>query len=240
MNPTIRQLKAHRTYRDFDPSFKLEEKQLQAILDATRQAPSSMNGQHYSIIVVDDPIKKQALADLIPTNAKHLSASSVFLLFVADLRRMHRVCEHYGTEFEPLGKPEPLIISTIDTALAVENAVVAVESLGLGSVIVGSVRGVGDKLVELFSLPEYTMPLLGLSIGKPAVEMHIKPRLPEEAVVHHNTWKEFDYRLIEDYDDTMETFAEARETKLWSVKFRDYYGHEPYPITRKVLEKQKM
>ncbi|AEC02315.1 nitroreductase family protein [Parasphaerochaeta coccoides] len=240
MNPIIRQLKAHRTFRDFDPSFTVSDEQLQSILDATCQAPSSMNGQHYSIIVVDDSEKKQRLAELIPSNAKHIIASSVFLLFVADLRRMHRVCEHYGTEFVPVGKPEPLLISTIDTALAVENAVVAVESLGLGSVIVGSIRSVGDKIITMFNMPEYTLPLLGLSIGKPAVEMRVKPRLPKDTVVHRNAWKEFDYRFIEEYDGTMEKFAEARETKLWSIKFRDYYSQESSPVTRTVLEKQKI
>ncbi len=89
-------------------------------------------------------------------------------------------------------------------------------------------------------MPEYTYPLFGMSIGKPDVEMKVKPRLPEQAVIHRNEWTEFDYSLIEDYDVTMKKFGEARETKLWSVKFRDYYAEEANTLTRQLLKKQKI
>lgn len=50
MNPVLQTLRKHRTYRQFDPAHQIPAEQVQAMLDATRQAPSWMNGQHYTII----------------------------------------------------------------------------------------------------------------------------------------------------------------------------------------------
>lgn len=91
----------------------------------------------------------------------------------------------------------------------------------------GSIRKDIAEVSKLLNLPDYVLPVAGLSIGKPNVDMRIKPRLPEEAVIHYDTYKDYDYSLIEEYDDTMEKFAEARETKLWSKKFADYFSSSP-------------
>ncbi len=45
----------HRTYRNFDETYQLSEAELQKILQASRQAPSWMNGQMYSIKGYGDP-----------------------------------------------------------------------------------------------------------------------------------------------------------------------------------------
>jgi len=54
MNDTIHLLTSHRSYRHFDENYSLPKEQLSAILAAARQAPSWMNGQMYSIIVIQD------------------------------------------------------------------------------------------------------------------------------------------------------------------------------------------
>lgn len=229
-------LNQHRTYRSFDETYQLSEEELHKILNASRQAPSWMNGQMYSIVVIrDQEIRKQLVA-MNPGNP-HMLHSSAFLVFVADLKRTEKVARHYGTNYPIDSGLDPLITAVTDTALALENAVIATEALGLGSVVVGSIRKDISEVSRLLNLPDYAMPVAGLSIGKPNVEMRIKPRLPEEAVVHYDTYQEYDYGLIETYDDTMEKFAEARETKRWSKKFADYFGAAP---NKKVDEFLKM
>lgn len=219
-------LNNHRTYRNFDEEYPLSDEELQQILQASCQASSWMNGQMYSIIVVKDKEIRKQLVELNPGNP-HMLKSSVFLVFVADLKRTKKVAEHYQVEYPIDQGIDPLITAITDTALALENAVVATEALGLGSVIVGSIRKDIAEVSKLLNLPDYTFPVAGLSIGRPSVEMRVKPRLPKEAVVHYDTYKDYDYQLIEDYDETMENFAEARETKLWSKKFADYFGQTP-------------
>lgn len=47
-------LNNHRTYRNFDQDYQLSDGDLQQMLQASCQAPSWMNDQMYSIIVVKD------------------------------------------------------------------------------------------------------------------------------------------------------------------------------------------
>ena len=177
MNDVIALLKNHRTYRNFAENYELTDEELEAILSASRQAPSWMNGQAYSIIVVKDKALREKLVAINPTNP-HMLHSSVFLLFVADLKRTQMVARKEQVAYEITDSLNPLIIATTDASLALQNAVIATESLGLGSVIVGSVRNQIEAVSKLFNLPDYVYPVAGLSIGKPTVEMQIKPRLP--------------------------------------------------------------
>lgn len=237
MNNTIKLLTSRRSYRDFDENHVIPKEELQMILDAARQAPSWMNGQFYSIVVIQDRDIREQLVKWNPGNP-HMLKSSVFLLFIGDLHRTKMVAEAHESTYYIDESIEPIILATTDAALALENAVIAVESLELGSVVVGSIRKHGKEITELLGLPDHTFPLFGLSIGKPIVEMNVKPRLPEAAVIHYNNYQPYTYSLIEKYNVTMEKFGEARETKRWSQKFSDYFAAEPQMITDQLLQLQ--
>lgn len=237
MNQIIQHLTQHRSYRDFDPTYQLPDEDLQAILKAARQAPTWMNGQFYSILVIRDEAIRQQLVAWNPTNP-HMEKSSVFLVFLADLARTSEVSKHYDVDYQATDNLDVLLTATTDAALACENAVVAVESLGLGCVVVGSIRRFADKVIDLLQLPAYTYPLFGLSIGKPVVDMYVKPRLPEQAVVHYDKYHPYSYELISEYDKTMAKFGEARETKLWSKKFADYFSNQHPEVTINGLKRQ--
>lgn len=239
MNETLKLLKNHRSYREFDNQFVLSEEQMQEILLAARQAPSWMNGQFYSIIVIQNKDIRKQLVEWNPGNPQ-IEHCSAFLLFVGDLHRTKLVSEEYKSDYFIEDSIEPILIATTDAALAIENAVIAVESLGLGSVIVGSIRKHGKEITELLKLPKQILPLFGLCIGKPIVEMKVKPRLPEEAVVHLDYYHPYTYELIEVYDQTMTEFGEARETKKWSQKFADFFATKPTSMTDQLAANQKL
>ncbi|WP_206911354.1 hypothetical protein IGL98_002030 [Enterococcus sp. DIV0840] len=239
MNKTIEILKNRRSYRDFDENHVISKEDLQEILDAARQAPSWMNGQFYSIIVIQEKKLREQLVKWNPGNP-HMLKSSVFLLFIGDLHRTKMVSTAHESLYPIDESIEPVILATTDAALALENAVIATESLGLGSVVVGSIRKHGKEISRLLELPKYTFPLFGLSIGKPIVEMKVKPRLPEPAVIHYDRYHPYAYTLIEQYNETMEAFGEARETKRWSQKFSDYFAAEPIILTEQLLKFQHL
>lgn len=226
MNETIEQLKNHRTYRDFDEKYQIPATDLQQILDASRQAPSWMNGQFYSIIVIQDPLVKQQLKNVVAGNP-HLVKNSVLLVFVGDLHRTKQIADHFDTPYPISSGINPLLIATTDASLALENAVIAASALNLASGIIGNIRQNSQAVAEILHLPEQTFPVAALAIGKPTVEMAVKPRLPEKAVIHYDHYRETDYATLEAYDQTMEAFAEKRETKRWTVKFKDYFSQEP-------------
>lgn len=239
MKEVIEALQNHRSYRDFDENYQLPAEDLQNILGAARQAPSWMNGQMYSIIVLRDKAIREKLVALNPGNP-HMAKSSVFLVFVADLKRTELVAEHYQTEYNIAKSIDPLLTAVTDASLALQNAVIATESLDLGCVVVGSIRKDIAEVSRLLNLPDYVLPVAGLSIGKPTVEMKLKPRLPEKTVVHYDTYQAYDYQALEAYDQTMETFAEARETKLWTKKFADYFSNQPNQAVDKFADSQNL
>lgn len=239
MNETIRNLHTHRSYRNFDPDHRLPEAELQEILKASRQAPSWMNGQAYSIMVIDDRKLQQELAELVPGNAQ-IGSCSVFLLYLLDLRRMETAAEIQKAPYAVTGDLDALLVTATDTSLAMENALVAAESLGYGTVCIGSVRKVTAELIDKFGFPAYVYPFCGLCIGRPTVAMKIKPRLPQSCVVFRNGYHDESFR--EDllaYDRTMKEFAEARETKLWTKKFADHHSTISNPQTNSQLRRQR-
>ncbi|MDO4232075.1 MAG: nitroreductase family protein [Lautropia sp.] len=239
MNPIIQSQLQHRTYRQFDAGVKIPADEVQLLLDATRQAPSWMNGQHYTIIRVTDPALRARIVDAQPNNPQ-IGTCAEYWVFVADVRRAMLGSKVYGGSFTAVGTPDTLITLVTDAALAAQNAVVAAESLGYGTCFTGGIRLIGPELVEWLGLPEYTYPLFGLCIGKPAVEMQVKPRLPQHAVVAENRYptdETLDAALA-DYEATMTAFGEAREKFPFRQKFSNYYSQEYAPRNAKLLRDQ--
>ena len=71
---------------------------------------------------------------------------------------------------------DTLLVGAHEVGIALEAAVVAAESLGLGTVPIGDVRKNALEIVHELQLPEYVFPMLGLCIGYPAEEPGLKPR----------------------------------------------------------------
>ena len=84
------------------------------------------------------------------------------------------------------------------------------------------------------------LPLIGLCIGKPAVEMQVKPRLPQQAVVAENRYPtdELLSTALANYEATMTAFGEKREKFPFREKFARYYSQEYAPRNTKLLRDQ--
>jgi len=90
------------------------------------------------------------------------------------------------------GAPGPgdLLDACCDALIAAQNAVIAAESLGIGSCYIGDILEQAEEHAELLGLPNHTLPIAMVCFGRPA-----KPRRPtphyEKHVVHKNRY----YRL---------------------------------------------
>ena len=219
MNSTIELLQNHRVYRDFDPTATVSTEALDAIIKSAQQAPSWMNGQHYSIINVTDSALRQQIVELQPRNPQ-IGQCSVFLVFVMDGYRSYLASEAEGGSFEGFTDPDTFITLSVDTAIAAQNAAVAAESLGYATCPIGGLRLIAKDLINLLNLPKYTYPIFGLCIGKPSADMRVKPRLPKPAVYFDNQYQaETLPQQLADYEQTMLEFAEKREIKPYRQKF---------------------
>ncbi|WP_342431712.1 NADPH-dependent oxidoreductase [Neobacillus sp. FSL H8-0543] len=203
LNQTIETLTAHESIRGFLPK-PLSEGVLEAIITAARSAPTSSNLQAYSIIIVKDEQRKDKLATL-SGNQNFIREAPVFLLFCADIYRLKYVTARQGHKFaaETL---EMFLLAAVDASLALQNALVAAESLGLVSCPVGSIRNNPKVVAEELTLPKGVFVVSGLAIGfeREGMRRGVKPRLPEQVTVHKETYstKVLDEKLAE-YDQTM-------------------------------------
>jgi FMN reductase [NAD(P)H] len=183
LNPTLEILTNHESVRGFQDR-PLPEGMLKAVLTAARSAPTSSNLQVYSIIVIENEQRKERMSEL-SGNQAFIREAPVFLVFCADIYRLKYITQRQGYTFAA-DTLEMFLLASVDAALALQNALVAAESLGLVTVPVGSVRNNPAEMAEELGLPDGVFALAGLSIGfeREGVRRGIKPRLPEEVTVH--------------------------------------------------------
>lgn len=236
MTETIKLMKAHTSVRRFKEQ-EIPQADLNEIFTAAQMASSWKNFQSYSVILVRSQEKKDALFELVPQEA--IRQSAAFLLFVGDLNRAEKGARLHTDVFQPQGV-EGLLITSVDAALAGQNALLAAESLGYGGVIIGLVRYKSVELAELFKLPDYTYPVFGIALGVPNQKHDVKPRLPLENVVFEEEYQEQSTEVIEAYDRVQTEYAGARATTTWSQRLAEQFGNPEPSSTRENLEQKKL
>jgi len=177
VNRVIESLLSHRTIRAFRPA-RIDDAQLDAILEAGTRAATSF--QPYSFLVIDDP---EILEDVAMYNAP------IAILVTIDVHRFGRYLELHGAS-KPTDSPFYLLHAHWDALIALQNVVVAAESLGLGTVFIGRVHSM--DLRKPLGLPENVCPAGLVLIGHPTEPSPGRPRyrVPLEAVVHRNRYRE--------------------------------------------------
>lgn len=99
-----------------------------------------------------------------------------------------------------------------DTVLAVQNFLTAAESMGLGGVILGSIKNNPAKLVKVLGLPKMTLPMLGIQVGVPDQKPQLKPRLPLQFTTFENQYPhEFNVNDLQDYDSHVTRYYDLRD-----------------------------
>lgn len=199
--PTIEQIHRHASVRRYRPE-PVPVALVEAIVAAGQRASSSSNLQMTSVVAVAGAATRQALAELCGHQA-HIAQAPLFLAWCADLARLDRVCQQRGyrqvTEYV-----ENFLVAAVDVAVAMQNAALAAESLGLGICYIGAVRNRPQEVIDLLGLPRLVMPVAGMTVGWPAVEPQVRPRLPLAAVLH---WEHYDpsgeEQALREYDQAM-------------------------------------
>ncbi len=179
MSHILEFLRSHVSVRQFTDE-PVTEEQERLIVSTGQRSPTSSNMQAYSVIAVRNQQSKARIAEWCG-NQQHVIDCPLFLIFCADLFRLKGLNERRGYPFEG-GWTEAMIIATVDTALAAGRALQAAQAIGLGGVMVGSIRNRPDEVCRLTAAPELVYPVMGMSIGHPLKPGKTKPRLPLEAV----------------------------------------------------------
>ncbi|UXY15502.1 NADPH-dependent oxidoreductase [Chitiniphilus purpureus] len=206
-NATLATLLAHRSVRAFTDQ-PLPAGTLPLLVAAAQSAPSSSNLQVWSVIAIEDAARKARLAALANHQA-HIVEAPLLLLFTADLARLKRVAAQRNEPIAGLDYLDTLLMAFIDAALAAQNALVAAESLGLGTVYIGALRNQPEAVAAELGLPGQVFPAFGLVVGHPdpTRPAAVKPRLPQSAVLHREHYSQARQdAAVADYDAILQGF----------------------------------
>ena len=235
MNNTIRELLARKSVRVYtDQEISAEAKA--AILLAAVNAPTAGNQQLYTIIDVTDQALKDALAESCD-HQPFIATGKMVLIFCADCRKWY---EGFRAADASPRKPGvgDLLLAVSDATIAAQNAVVAAESLGIGSCYIGDIMEQCEVHQEMLHLPRYVFHCCMLVFGYPTQQQLDRPK-PERAamqhIVHENTYRDMDH------DELRQLFgakAGQRTFEDWMQAFcnRKYNSDFSQEMTRSVAK----
>ncbi|CAN7766389.1 NADPH-dependent oxidoreductase [Caballeronia sp. dw_19] len=211
VSDVIETLLSHRSVRAYSDQ-PLPADVLQTVLAAAQSAASSSNLQAWSVVAVRDAARKQRLS-VCAGNQKHVAAAPLLLVFIADLSRLRRISDAGGTNAGGLDYLEAFLVAVADAAFAAQNAVVALESLGLGCCYIGGMRNKPEDVAAELGLPPEAFAVFGLTIGypDPAVKTDIKPRLPQRVIMHLERYQQESVEALADYDASMNAFQRLQQ-----------------------------
>lgn len=178
----------HRSVRAYLPE-ALPEGTLELLVAAAQSAPTSSNLQAWSVVAIADPERKARLAKLAGPN-RQIEEAPLFLVWIADLARSRALAKQYDVPGDGLDYIESFLLAGFDAAFAAQNAVVAADSLGLGSCYIGAIRNQPEAVAAELGLPPETVAVFGLTVGRPdpARAADVKPRLPQSSVLHRERY----------------------------------------------------
>jgi nitroreductase len=173
-------IKTRRSIRKYktDP---IDDKTLEAVLEAARWAPSWSNTQCWRFIVVHNGEMKKKLADtLSETNPARDAVTNAPLVIVA--------CAEMGKAGYIGGK---LVTDKgdwfmFDVAIAMQNLVLAAHSLGLGTVYVGWFDP--QKAASLLNVPDDYRVVALTPLGYPDEIRNPRPRKELSEIVFYDKW----------------------------------------------------
>jgi len=231
MNPVLECLFNHKSIRKYKNQ-PLEDEKLQLIVKAAQSAPTWCNGEQVSIIAVKDQAIKDKLKGFC-FNQEYISTCSVFLVFCADFYRVSIAFEKAGKTKEDFEKYmthiDTLIIGSHDVGISMQNAVVAAESLGLGTVCIGGIRINPIDVVKELNLPKYVIPICGLCVGYPDQDPGLKPRFPPKYICFENKYDVENTKAgVDEYDEIYKKYLSERESNSrdsnWSESIAKIYS----------------
>jgi nitroreductase len=198
----------HRSIRKYtDKAISAET--LSSILEAGTRASTTGNMQVYSIIVSEDDEMKEKLAPF-HFNQPMIKEAPVVLTFCADFNRFNLWCLQR--------KAEPgydnflsFITAAIDALLVAQNVCIAAEEKGLGICYLGTTTYMAEPIIDLLELPKGVVPITTVTLGYPAENPPLTDRLPLEAVVHYEKYKDYTEADIDKFYAEKEALKENKE-----------------------------
>jgi len=237
--------------RDFERK-EVPEQVTKQILHAGIRAPSAGNIQPRSFIIVKDENVKEQLYDLCENQA-FMKDAPLWIVVCADIHRHLKAAKLTGVDYDYTGIL-PFTFSVLDAALSLENIVIAAETLGLGSVIIGSVIEHPQRAKRILKLPPHCLAISIICIGYPKKKPSRREKWSIDVIVGKNAYKDIDKNDVTEYwkrfilsdlkrfskkasMDTVEKLLRKGKQGNYGPRYANHYKEGFIRNTNKKLEK---
>ncbi len=191
-----------RSVKQYDPKYKISPEDEKKLFEATIQAPTSFNIQHWRFIVVRDPAVREKIRKEYGNDQAQMTDASLLIIFTADVKAWQKdparywqnapkeVADllvgwmgpfHEGREWLQRDEAQRSI------GMAMQTLMIAAKEMGYDSCpMIGFDI---EKVAELINLPEDHVMGPMVAIGKGIKEASPKAgQLPLEELVKDNTF----------------------------------------------------
>jgi nitroreductase len=219
----LARIAGHRTQRHYSDRV-VEPSLLRLLCACALSAPSKSDLQQCDIVIVDDNATRRSIGQLIP-DMPWIVAAPVFLVFLANGRRLKRIAELRGKPF-PNDHLDQFFNAAIDTGIVLATFIRAAEAVGLGCCPISVIRDHAARVSDMLELPDRVIPVSGMCVGWPAEAGHMSPRLSLDITLHRDRHNEDDFAArIDAYDRrraAIHQYVRQRAPERWGQA--DFYG----------------
>ena len=191
-----------RAIKGFDPDHRLNPEEERKLLEATIQAPTSFNIQHWRFVILRDPDLRQRIRKEFGNDQPQMTDASLLILMTADKKAWTKNPDRYWRNAPP--EVAKMLVDWIapfhegrewlerdeaqrSIGMAMQNLMLAAKALGYDSCpMIGFDI---DKVAELIRLPEDHVMGPMVAIGKGTKDAWPKPgQLSLDEVVIDNSF----------------------------------------------------
>lgn len=203
----MEKINTRRTIRKYSDK-KVSEELLDRLLNEAARTQTMGNLQLYSVVVTRSAEGKQKLAPA-HFNQPMVTEAPVVLTICADYNRTSTWCRNR--------KAEPgydnflsFMNAATDALLYTQTFCNLAEEAGLGLCYLGTTVYMPQMIIDALQLPALVMPVATLTVGWPAENPPLTDRLPLEAIVHKETYKDYTADDIDRYYAHKENLEENK------------------------------
>lgn len=236
-NSTLKLLNDHKSIRAFTDQ-EVTDEMVETILTAAVAGPNINNYQPVTFIEITDQALKAEITAQV--GMSYIETAMRYFVVTVDFNKdliglspeLREIAE------EKLASYAMLEGGIVSAGVALGRAQVAAESLGLGSVTMAGALRAFELYEEKLQLPKLVKAVMGFSIGYPADNPGIKPKLPINGVLMTDHYKQQQMvYAVKVYDKTMVKYYAKRgiesswignNTKMFTRK-QDYTKLGEYP-----------
>lgn len=201
---TIKTRKSIRKYADKEVSDAL----LRSLLADAERTQTMGNLQLYSVVVTRSEEMKDKLAPA-HFNQPMVKGAPVVLTFCADFRRTSAWAENRKA-VPGYDNFLSFMNAATDALLYCQTFCNLAEEKGLGLCYLGTTVYMPQMIIDTLKLPKLVMPVATITLGWPDENPPLSDRLPLDAIIHSEEYRDYTPQLIDEYYSAKEALPENK------------------------------